>query len=54
MAEKSKFLTMFEQLSEDEKDKVAQVAILITELIIEKGPRRRDSEPMKEIGSNIQ
>lgn len=41
MAEKSKFLTMFEQLPSEEQDKVAQVAILIAELIIEKGPRRQ-------------
>jgi hypothetical protein len=35
---------MFEELSEDDKYKVAQAAILITELIVKKGKKTSKSE----------
>lgn len=47
MPDKSKFMKMFEQLSDEDQEKVAQSMIHITELIIEKGIRR--SHPTKEI-----
>jgi hypothetical protein len=40
MSEKSKFLQMFEKLSPEEQEKVAQVAIQMGELIAEKGVKK--------------
>ena len=38
--EKSEFLKMFERLSPEEQDKVAQVALQMGELIAEKGVKK--------------
>jgi hypothetical protein len=41
MTKKSKFLTMFEKLSDEEQEKVAQVAYLIGDLIAKKGLKKK-------------